>query len=140
MTGTISLTDLQKWIDQPPFHRRLGIRAVSFDADIGQVVLRLPFNPELQRSASTPQIHGGVTATLIDIAGDYAFWVKLGFPVPTINLRIDYLRMADATDLLATARVVKSGRSIGIADVEITGGAGELLAVGRGTYGTRPPK
>jgi uncharacterized protein (TIGR00369 family) len=74
---------------------------------------------------------------LIDLAGDYALAARLGYGVPTINLRVDYLSMAVDTDLTATARIVRAGRMIGIADIEVTDKTGKLIAVGRGTYSTR---
>ncbi len=58
-------------------------------------------------------------------------------PVPTINLRIDYLRMAASTDLVATARVVRAGRTVGVVDIEVRDEEGRMIAVGRGCYGTQ---
>jgi uncharacterized protein (TIGR00369 family) len=54
--------------------------------------------------------------------------------VPTIDLRIDWLRPARRGDLVATGRVVKIGRTISVADVEVRNEQGELVAVGRGAY------
>lgn len=125
---------------EPPYHALFGVRAESFDPKSGEVILRLPFRRELQRSSTAPQIHGSVIATLVNMAGEYAMWVKLGYSVPTINIHVDYLAMGVATDLLATGRVIKAGRSIGVADAEIRNTDNALLAVGRGTYATRPPK
>ncbi len=137
MSEKITLRKLQAWIDAPPFHGFLGIEAVSLDGEAGEVVLKLPFKKAFQRSEDAPVWHGGVTAALIDIAGDYALAVKLGHGVPTIDLRIDYLRMAVDSDLWATARVIKAGRNLGVVDVEVKNEAGELVAVGRGTYATK---
>ena len=104
------------------------------DPEAGTVTLALPFKRDLCRSSKTPEIHGGVTAALIDIAGDYALTIRLGDAVPTADLRIDYLRMAVETELVATARTVKMGRTLGIVDVEVTDKDGRLIAIGRGTY------
>lgn len=54
--------------------------------------------------------------------------------VPTIDLRIDWLRPARAGDLVATGRVVKTGRRVSIADVEVHDALGQLVAIGRGLY------
>ncbi len=137
MTGPFTLETLQRSLDEPPYQQFLGIKAESLDADAGEVTIRLPFKRELQRSADRPEIHGGVTAALIDIAGDYALAVQLGRGIPTIDLRIDFLRMAVETDLIATARAVKTGRTLGVVNVEVKDEAGRLVAVGRGTYYTR---
>ena len=131
------LQKLQESVDAPPFHRFLKMRVESIDTEKGVVVMRLPFQPAFARSAKAPQIHGGVSAAFIDIAGDYALVALLGHGVPTINLRIDYLRMAENTDLIATACVVKAGRSIGVVDIEVRDESNRVIAVGRGNYSTR---
>ena len=66
-----------------------------------------------------------------------AIAVQVQRMVPTIDLRIDYLRAAPEGDLTAIGRVLIVGRSIGRADVEITGTSGKILAVARGTFSTR---
>jgi uncharacterized protein (TIGR00369 family) len=131
-----SLETLQEALDEPPYQNFLGVRAVSFDVEAGTVTLKLPFKNELCRSSTRPEIHGGVTAALIDIAGDYALAISIGDGIPTIDLRIDFLRMAKATDLTATATVVKHGRTLGVVNVEVKDDDGRLVAIGRGTYFT----
>jgi uncharacterized protein (TIGR00369 family) len=125
---------LQRALEEPPYQRFLGLRAVSFDRDTGRVEIRLPFKTELCRSSTRSEIHGGVTAALIDVTGDYALAILVGGGVPTIDLRVDFLRMAVATDLTAIATVVKKGRTLGVVNVEVTDGEGRLVAIGRGTY------
>ena len=44
--------------------------------------------------------------------------------------------MAPDGDLSVVARAVKAGRTIGVADVEVSDPRGRLCAVGRGTYAT----
>ena len=53
--------------------------------------------PELERRPGTRQFHGGPIAAFIDIVGDFAIGMLVGGGVPTINLRIDYLRPAIGT-------------------------------------------
>lgn len=133
----LTLERLQSWIVAPPFHQFLRLRAESIDTETGTVVLRLPFRRNFQRQAERPELHGGVTAALIDIAGDYAVAAIVGAAVPTINLRIDYLRVAGDADLVATARVIKAGRTLAVVDIEVADADGRLVAIGRGTYSTR---
>ena len=139
MSEPITLAQLQDWLQKPPYQQFLGLRAVSVDSHAGEVIIKLPFRREFQRSGDEPQIHGGVTSALIDIAGDYALAVRLGYGVPTIDLRVDFLRMAENTDLVAKAYAVKVGRTIGVADVSVFDDHDRLIAVGRGTYSTTRP-
>jgi len=133
----MSLEALQRALDEPPYQRFLGLVALDLDIEGGSVRIKLPFKRELCRSAVRPEIHGGVTAALIDIAGDYALAAQIGEGIPTIDLRIDFLRMAVETDLTATATVVKHGRTLGVVNVEVHDDQGRLIAVGRGTYYTK---
>ncbi|HLR55595.1 MAG TPA: PaaI family thioesterase, partial [Actinomycetales bacterium] len=81
-------------------------------------------------------IHGGMLATLADVAGDFAVITGVGFAVPTIDLRVDYLRPARPDmELMAEGNVVKFGRQVSVADVQVTGDGKQLL-VARGLYST----
>lgn len=88
---------------------------------------------------SVPYLHGGAIGSLLDIAGDYAIALRLGRGVPTIDMRVDYLKVAGRETLTATARIVRLGRSIGVADAEVANERGEIIAVGRIAYSTREP-
>lgn len=138
MTNQISraaaLDRLQHEMELPPFHQVLQPRALDVDPDKGIVVISLGYRDELRRLPTERSYHGGVIATLIDLAGHAAAAVKIGRMAPTIDLRIDYLRPADGSDLTATARLIKVGRSIVRIDVEITDDQGRQVAIGRGTY------
>lgn len=120
----------------PPFHHFLRPQPVDVDAQ-GTVTVRLPFRPEFRRAHESPFYHGGIIASLADITAHAAIAVQVKRMVPTIDLRIDYLRAAPEGDLTATGRVLIVGRSIGRADVEIRGTSGKLLAVARGAFSTR---
>lgn len=117
-----------------PFHRFLDLQLESLDEEVGTVTLSLTAREEFSRSEDRVELHGGIIATLIDIAGDYAVALKTGSGVPTINLAVDYLRMARGAKALATAKIVKCGRSIAVVTIEVCDETGALVAIGRGTY------
>lgn len=118
------------------FHGFLAMELLDHDATIGAVTIRVPWREAYERSAGSRQWHGGPIAALIDIAGDFALIAKLGRGVPTINLRIDYLRPAVDTGLTARARTLRAGKSVGVVDIEVVDDASRLIAVGRGSYST----
>lgn len=130
-----SLVRLREELANPPFHDVLGPVAERVEAD-GTVVVRLPYQPEFCGRRGGAFFHGGVIASLVDIAAHAAVATRTGRMAPTIDLRIDYLKAAPATELFATARVLRLGRSVSRADVEIRCSVGELVAVGRGTFST----
>ncbi len=133
-TGPVTLERLQALLDGSPFIHLLKMRAAALDAERQQVVIEMPLAPELERHPGTGQFHGGVIASLIDVAGDFALVLLLGGGVPTINLRVDYLRPAGGGRLRATASVRRAGRTIGVVDVDVTDGSDRLVAVVRGCY------
>src|SRR5207245_3257657 len=92
----------------------------------------------IERRAGTRQFHGGPIAAFIDIVGDFAVGMAVGGGVPTINLRIDYVRPAMGSALTATARVRRSGRTVALDDVDVHDEPQSLVAVGRGTCS--PPR
>lgn len=131
-----ALARLAHEMANPPFHDILRPQPVSVAAD-GEVVVRLPFRPEFCRGRGSPFYHGGVLASLVDLTAHAAIAVRVGRTVPTIDLRVDFLRAAPAGDLLATGRILIVGRSVGRADVEIRSDEGKVVAVGRGAFSTR---
>jgi uncharacterized protein (TIGR00369 family) len=119
-----------------PAIAHLGIEEVRLAED-GTVSARLPLKPEHERAAGSGQFHGGPLASFIDTIGDLAVAAAVGGGVPTINLRVDYLKPASGGPVTATASVRRLGRSIAVADIDVVDSRGSLVAIGRGTYGTQ---
>jgi uncharacterized protein (TIGR00369 family) len=130
------LDRLLKEMERPPYHGFLRPRPERVDRESGTVVITLPFRSEFRRSPDGPGYHGGVIASLIDLSAHAAVAIRIGRMAPTVDLRIDFLRVAGDGDLKATARVLRAGRTLALADVEITDGDARLIAVGRGTFST----
>ncbi len=64
----------------------------------------------------------------------------LGRPVPTIDIRVDYHKAAMPGDLTAKAKIVRMGSQYSTAEAFVYDKDGALVASGRGTYFTAPPK
>lgn len=135
MSG-MDFATLEEMVKGCPFHRLLGLELESFDLEAKTVTIAMPLKPEFSRSQDKVELHGGITAALIDIAGDYAVALVVGHGVPTIDLRVDYLKMGTGTRIAATARAVRIGRTIGTVDIEVHDETGTLFAIGRGKYST----
>ena len=65
---------------------------------------------------------------------------KTGRGVPTIGLRIDYHSPAMPGDLTIHGKVVHMGSQFSVSEARVFDAQGKLLASGRGTYYTAPPK
>ena len=130
----LSVEEVQAIFDASPFLGFLQLRAVALDHAAGTLTVTMPMRPELERRLGTAQFHGGPIAAFIDIVGDFAVGMTVGGGVPTINLRIDYLKPAVGTLLTGTARVRRTGRTVALVDVDVHDEQQSLVAVGRGTY------
>ncbi|MEM6847398.1 MAG: PaaI family thioesterase [Pseudomonadota bacterium] len=120
-----------------PFIAALEMEVTSLDTAQHRISLRMPMTAFSERGRSTNQFHGGALASFVDVAGDFAVALAVGGAVPTIDLRVDYLRPAFGpyVDAHATARRV--GRTVGIADIDVHGADGKLVTIGRGCYSAK---
>lgn len=135
MGRVIALADLADALTASPFHRFLGVRLARAAPD--EVVVELPFRDELLADSNAAYIHGGVIASLIDTTACFAVIAGVGRDVPTIDLRVDYFRPAGREPLQAVGRMIKGGRSLAVADVEVLGADRRVIAVGRGLFSTK---
>ncbi|MEP5938187.1 MAG: hotdog fold thioesterase [Erythrobacter sp.] len=115
-----------------PFHQWLNLEIQSYSAD--KLQLRMPWRKEIVSNPMLGAAHGGVLAALIDLTGLYTL-IATGMKVKaTVDLRVDYLRPATSGPLIATGHIVKNGRQVSLAETDITGPEGKLVASGRGAY------
>lgn len=118
-----------------PYIRFLGIR---FDRQGDEITAHLPFQPMLIGNPAIPALHGGVTATFLEVAAIIelswsTLWEDLSAgrldpeavapghlpPLPkTIDFTVDYLRAGQPKDCFAKARINRSGRRYASVHVE----------------------
>lgn len=133
----MTFEEAQALLDRGPYLRWLGLRLVGFGED--GIEVKATWREEWVANPGLQQTHGGILAALVDFAGDFALVPKLGRMFPTIDMRVDYHRLAKPGDLAARGRIVKLGRQFSVCEAEVRDGAGELIASGRGSYLTAPP-
>jgi len=125
---------IQDRFDQSPFIASLALKVQALDHEKSELTAIMPMAPALERRAGTKQFHGGPIASFIDTIGDFAIGMMLGGGVPTMNIRIDYLKPAVGDYLTAVARVRRAGRTAAIVDIDVLNDKNVLVAIGRGTY------
>lgn len=72
------------------------------------------------------------------MVGDHVLVMLLGGGVPTINVRVDFLRPAVSAALVGPGRLRPASRPVGVVDVDVHDAEGRLVAVGRGCDSTTP--
>ncbi len=129
----MTLEQLAALLAQAEFHKVLKVEPLSADPT-GKVTLFLRFDSAYTIFKAKGNYHGGVIASLVDVAGAMACSVVQGHPTPTANLRVDYLKTPANCDLFADGEARRVGKTIGVADVTIRDSEGAVYALGRGTF------
>ncbi len=125
--------DIDAFFESMPFASMLGVEVL--EATDGEARGRLDMRDELSWNADELMAHGGVTFTLADTIGGAALVSLVEQPVPTIDMRIDYLNVARG-DLEAEAEVVRLGGDVGVSEVMVTDEVGNDIARAVGVYKT----
>lgn len=128
---------LAAMVENCAFHRWLGVKLVSLD-ETGVAIL-MPWRAEFVSDPEGGYAHGGVLASLVDLAADYAVAAQLGRGASTVDMRIDYHRAAMPGPLLARAAVIKLGGTLTTAEARVFDERDELIASGRALFFTRAP-
>jgi len=119
-------------IAKESFAALLGVEVVECEPD--RVLVKLPY----QRRLGVGRIHGGAISSLVDIAATAAFWscpdITPASQGATVGFTINFLKLAVATDLVATATVRRRGGTLCTGDVSVRNGAGDEVAAAIVTY------
>jgi uncharacterized protein (TIGR00369 family) len=83
-------------------------------------------------------VHGGSTAALIDSAAGSAIAAGCAPDsdriMGTIDMQVHFLARAKGSELTAEGRMVRAGRAVAVAQVEVRDDQGELVALGTATF------
>jgi len=109
-----------------PVGKLIGFRPMSVEP--GKAVFELEAGPQHANPMGT--LHGGVLCDVADAAMGVAYASTLadGESFTTLELKINFLRPFRTGTLIATGRVVKTGRTIGLAECDVTDSDGRLIA------------
>jgi uncharacterized protein (TIGR00369 family) len=95
----------------------IGARMTTVEP--GLVEIELPYRAELSQQHGF--FHAGMTSTIADSAGGYAGFML--FPadssVLTVEYKMNLLTPADGERLVATGRVIRSGRTLTSCELEV---------------------
>ena len=108
------------WFEHSPLIRALGMRLGSISPD--EATVALPYREELATAADV--VHGGAIMSLLDTAAALAAWSahdpSKGVRWGTVGVSVSFLASAQGSDLEATARVTRRGRSICFCSVDVS--------------------
>ena len=117
----------------PPIHRTLGIKVVEL---IPSCVVELP-ESDLARGMLPGTIHGGLLATLFDVACAVSLWESFDSAVErpaTTDLHVRYFRQPSAWPLRCEVEVAHAGRRVLSTTAVARDAAGRTLATGSASF------
>ncbi len=84
----------------------------------GLVAIALPFRPELAQQHGF--FHAGMVSTIADTAGGYAAFTLFApeAAVLTVEFKLNLLAAADGERVVAEGRVIRSGRTLTVSQVD----------------------
>src|ERR1700756_4105459 len=110
----------------PPVSRLIGF--VMKSVEPGHAIFEMEADERHHNPMGT--LHGGVYCDLADAAMGFAYAATLaeGETFTTIELKINFLRAVRQGRLIAEARVVKAGSTLGYVECDVKDDAGKLVA------------
>jgi len=109
-------TRVQASFDRQKVMALLGAKLIRLAP--GECEIHLPFKPELTQQHG--YFHGGIIGTIADSAGGYAAFTLMpqDSSVLTVEYKMNLLAPGDGDLLIARGRVLKSGRTLVVAQVD----------------------
>lgn len=137
MTGTEENVMIRGSEDLPGFHNLLGYRQVSWEEN--RAVLELELQPKHINRGGV--VHGGVLSSLLDIAladaGTYCPYPGRMRKAITLSLTTTFTGQCSSGVIRVIAERRAGGQRIFNSSGEVRDEAGNLLAIGEGTFRIR---
>lgn len=122
--------------EQIPIHKFLGLELVEIRE--GYAKVRVPFQEVVMGDIVRRRWHGGILATIMDSVGSLTGVAYFSSPkdkMATIDMRVDYLKGAEAAPIIVEGKIVRLGRRILVTKMYVWDEKEEnLLAEGKGVY------
>ncbi len=119
-----------------PIHKFLGVELIEIRE--GYVKVKVPFREEVIGDYRKRRWHGGIIATIMDSVGGIAggtYFTSLKDKMATIDLRIDYLKPAEASAIIVEGEIVRLGKTIFVTRMKAyQENSEELISEGKGVY------
>jgi uncharacterized protein (TIGR00369 family) len=127
-----TVAQLRELLRSIPFNSHLDLRVIRAHSD--GVTIGCQVQPQFLNANGV--LHGGVTATLADVAAGISLTRHLGRArsVTTVEMKINYLRPVTSGKVTARCRLVQVGARLAIASVEVRDEQQRRAAVALVTY------
>lgn len=127
------MQDFKCDFDEVPVHKFLGLRMTKPSSE--HVIVEMDVSPDLCQE--TGVVHGGILSALADATAANLFqpYVPEHLVTTSVEFKMNFFRpvLPDRGKLVASASVLRRGRKVAVAEVEITQ-ADQLVAKGTFTF------
>jgi uncharacterized protein (TIGR00369 family) len=117
-----------------PVHEFIGLTVLGHEPNTAVLTMDLT---ERVKGSAEGTVHGGLLATLADVASAYSVWGTYDFAVEipvTTDMHIRYYRQPAAGPVRAEANVVHRGRRLLSVECSVTDARDRVLARSTATY------
>tara|TARA_R110000764_G_scaffold33898_2_gene75850 strand:+ start:2079 stop:2516 length:438 start_codon:yes stop_codon:yes gene_type:complete len=117
-----------------PIHKFLGLKLLVLEK--GFVRVSVPFRDEVVGDFRRNRWHGGIIATIMDSVGGIAGGTHFNSfedKLSTIDIRVDYLKGAEASSIIVEGKIVRFGNRILVTKMKAFQND-EQIADGKGVY------
>lgn len=137
------------YLEKLPFNKILGIEIGRLDYETGDAVTHFKMTKDLIGNSTIGILHGGVTASVIDLTGGLSaliscakfhkdksldIIVKKLTSSATIDMRVDYLRPGKGKTFKCKSRIIRAGSRIVVAKIDLYNEKETRIATGTATY------
>ncbi|MCS7313143.1 MAG: PaaI family thioesterase [Acidobacteria bacterium] len=125
-------TAVQQVVESMPFLRWLGVQVVDLKPGHSQV--QLSVRPEMLQVAGL--LHGGIVASLIDVASALAVFSAMStwVEIRTLEMKVNYFRPVRSGEIQAYARLAHMGKRTAVTLCHVWGDGDTLCALGVATF------
>lgn len=112
----------------------LNVKFIGFDPEKNVYKHKILITEELKNRIQT--LHGGVTATFVDIAMGLSLLRDMGpnIKIVTLDLSVRYLAPGLKGWIIAEIEIVKKGRSIIVLEAKLRDEQEKIIAIASGTF------
>ncbi len=137
------------YLELLPFNKILGIDIDLLDYKTGEAITTFDMKNDLVGNSTIGILHGGVTASVIDLTGGLSaliscakFHEKESLEViakkltssATIDMRVDYLRPGKGKSFVCKSRIIRAGSRIVVSKIDLFNEKEIRIATGTATY------
>lgn len=149
MAGTAVEMIKEYYLERLPFNKVLGIDIDLLDYESGAAVTSFDMKKELIGNPVAGILHGGVTASVIDLTGGLSALLsctrlhegksageieKKLVASATIDMRVDYLRPGKGQHFKCRSRIIRAGSRIVVCKIDLHNDTEKRIATGTATY------